>query len=790
MVDSISRIAYALDSAKNLTYEAAAAASSKFGETSYTHFSKNITPAQLKEYLNSKYTQEVKDGMNKLIMLLASGETSIDIESYFPDVVKNINSEDWKIRKMICVLLLRFAERNPNLALLCVNSLQKTLNDVHADVRAYSVRALADVKIASLHPIIWLTVKKAVADSSASVRSEVAFAVMKLYRQNPEDFKDESLELLISLLADSDPQVISAAILVFSECFTENLELLHSHFRYYCEIIYHMDSWSQSILINILVKYCKKFLPRPTVVNTSFETDDPETILLPEEFGEISFTDYSVSNDEDLQLFLSSLPKLIFSNNATVLLSLVNAIYNLGTIRDFINMGLPQALIRSSMASDDPSIKNSILSTILLISKRTPGPFESYYKKFFLLHNNMSSTSSLKLQILTTLINNSNAITITKELKYYVKKSKNSLVVINAIKALEVCAQISSAFESHILKWLIDLILDMPFPPSCMDCLINTIRGFIQLAPKKHLRTTLKLSNLLETNDLLPDNARAGIIWLFGEIASVEFDICPDVLHKLVRNFGEEESASRLQILLLAAKLLSYDIDKSKQGNPEADSYDFGASRIYQMYNTVVYLAKFDDDYDIRDRARWITSLIDSHQYELATLMLQAPKPRHGNQDISDMNTIVNHYSTVKYEEWPETPVPTEEDIRKPGQLKDYRKFQKHFSSNSFISQHASDTFASNSSSAMQSPVSKTSNNAFTTSSGKKYTLQGLDEFFADVKPRTKPKKKKIIIQEVSSSEEESSSNEEYEEQGDDASNGEEDDEEESSDESESSDEI
>lgn len=129
MVDSIHRIASALDTAKVITREAAAVATSKLGESSYTYYSQNINPQQLVTLLNSRNSREVRDAMKRIISIMASDDDSIDVQLYFADVVKNITTNDTKVKRLIHLYLLRFAENDPNLTLLSINSLQKSLSD-------------------------------------------------------------------------------------------------------------------------------------------------------------------------------------------------------------------------------------------------------------------------------------------------------------------------------------------------------------------------------------------------------------------------------------------------------------------------------------------------------------------------------------------------------------------------------------------------------------------------------------------------------------------------------------
>lgn len=766
MVDSISRIASALESARVITLEAAAVASSKLGESSYTHYSKGITPEQLRTLLNSRNSREIKDGMKRIIAIMSSGDGSMDVESYFADVIKNIISNDMKIKILVCIYLLRFAEKDPNLALLSINSLQKTISDGDPEVRALSIKALSDIKIPSLYPIVLHTLKKVVADTSATVRNEVSFALLKLYVAKAEEMEDDIVHILQDLLADADPMVLSSAILVLKECFPDKLEWLHGHFRYYCKIMPNLDSWAQSYLITLLLSYCKVYIPRPTIVDASGTEDSQNTMQMPEKCNEIRFPVYDVINDGDLALFLACLERLVFRSNPAVILSASNAFFQLATPMQFKKSRFPEAIIRVCSLSSNRGLLHMVFQSVLLFSSVDPTLFLPYMKKFFILPSDDTTIACLKLKILSTMVNESNIKSVVKEFKYYISYQRAPTVSIAAANALAVCARLSPGWESNIMKWFISHMENSKLSKELLGSYINVIRVLAQENPKRHLRHIMKLSGILENQNSLADNARAAIVWLFGEIITVEFRICPDILRKLIPTFTFEGPETRCQILLLAAKLVSYDIDSSKSNSPETP-YSFETSRIGQMYKAVSYLAEFDEDFDVRDRARCISSLFDSGKFEIATLLFQAPKPTPKLDLVSssaieskmpiyqaDFTSLGLEKSILdfhKFIPWGNGGDQFDEDLRVPAPLKDYTRYKKSFSSDSFNGRSLPQVNTPSTS----SPMVDTVNSLPVVKQERKYRLQSLDEFFMDIpsNPGTKSKKR-IVIEETSSEDE------------------------------------
>ena len=789
MVDSISRIASALQSAKEITLEAAAVASSKLGESSYTQYSRSLSPKQLTTLLNSRNSREVKDAMKRIIAIMASGDTSIKVEDFFADVVKNIVSEDPKIKRMVYIYLLRFAETQPHMTLLAVNAIQKSLNDSNPEMRRFALKALSDIKLHSLGPIILVNLKKAVVDPSSIVRAEATYSLMKLYRSSNGEYEDDIMLLFQDLLSDSEPRVISSAILVMRECFPDKLELLHGHYRYYCKCISALDSWAQAYLIELLIRYIKKYIPQPRVedndlVNGNGNNDynGNENLGMTGSSGELlikhpEIPATSVKMDKDLRLFLDELAILRFSSNPAVIIAGCKAYYELATVQEFKRSGFPDALYRLSMSTENLGVQLMALRSVYFYAHIDSELFRSFAKNFLPFSSDSHVVAALKLQALSMLIDESNVVYFLHQLKHYIKHSDSDQVVTTAIKALASCGRLSPDLESHVIKWFTN-ILDAPgltLSDSVLTCIINVIRDLVSNDPKKHIDAIIKLADILYCNKLKSDSARAGIIWLFGEIAAVQYDICPDVLRRLIPNFANEGPESRKQIIILAAKLLSYHLDAMDKKNEEeqgevkeievSKELEVERSRIGKMFKYVTYLGKFDNEYRIRDVVRYVTSVYDSQKYEIASLLFQAPKISLTkdyiieSHDDSGYDSGVGNYETINRDfeiyhtdipwEFQAAPEHNEEgeeekdevDIRKSLPLKDYQKYKKSFSSASFA--------ASNATSRSQftetrvetgTQVGGYDNGSFISRSGRKYKLQSLDEFFSDI-PEETPRK-------------------------------------------------
>lgn len=107
-------------------------------------------------------------------------------------------------------------------------------------------------------------------------------------------------------------------------------------------------------------------------------------------------------------------------------------------------------------------------------------------------------------------------------------------------------------------------------------------------------------------DDIKHAQARACVTWLVGQYAADEnardgpgpegiADWAPDVLRKLAKSFASEVTLVKLQVVTLAGKLLVLSPDDV---------------RIGKLVRYVFAQARYDRDWDVRDRGRMLSSLV------------------------------------------------------------------------------------------------------------------------------------------------------------------------------------
>ena len=79
---------------------------------------------ELKAELNSEYRHVRKDAVKKVIANMTVGK---DVSGLFPDVLKNMQTEDIELKKLVYLYLMNYAKTQPELVILAVNTFVKVV---------------------------------------------------------------------------------------------------------------------------------------------------------------------------------------------------------------------------------------------------------------------------------------------------------------------------------------------------------------------------------------------------------------------------------------------------------------------------------------------------------------------------------------------------------------------------------------------------------------------------------------------------------------------------------------
>ncbi|XP_050824826.1 AP-3 complex subunit beta-2 isoform X7 [Gopherus flavomarginatus] len=587
------------------------------------------------------------EAMKRIVAMIARGKNASDL---FPAVVKNVACKNIEVKKLVYVYLVRYAEEQQDLALLSISTFQRGLKDPNQLIRASALRVLSSIRVPIIVPIMMLAIKEAASDMSPYVRKTAAHAIPKLYSLD-SDQKDQLIEVIEKLLADKTTLVAGSVVMAFEEVCPERIDLIHKNYRKLCNLLIDVEEWGQVVIINMLTRYARTQFLSPNQ-NESLLEENPEKAFYgsdeedskddkPDAASLVKRKPYVM--DPDHRLLLRNTKPLLQSRNAAVVMAVAQLYFHLAPKAE---VGvIAKALVR--LLRSHSEVQWVVLQNVATMSIKRRGMFEPYLKSFYIRSTDPTQIKILKLEVLTNLANETNISTILREFQTYIRSMDKDFVAAT-IQAIGRCATNIGKVRDTCLNGLVQLLSNRDELVVAESVVV--IKKLLQMQPSQHSEIIKHMAKL--TDNIQVPMARASILWLIGEYCEHVPKIAPDVLRKMSKSFTGEEDIVKLQVINLAAKLY---LTNSKQ------------SKLLTQY--VLNLAKYDQNYDIRDRARFIRQLIVPteksgalNKYAKKLFLAQKPAPilessfkDRDHFQLGSLSHLLNA-KAVGYQELPDWP--------------------------------------------------------------------------------------------------------------------------------------
>ncbi|XP_062946595.1 AP-3 complex subunit beta-2 isoform X3 [Cynocephalus volans] len=586
----------------------------------------------LKEMLDTNKDSLKLEAMKRIVAMIARGKNASDL---FPAVVKNV---------------------------AC-----KNIEDPNQLIRASALRVLSSIRVPIIVPIMMLAIKEAASDMSPYVRKTAAHAIPKLYSLD-SDQKDQLIEVIEKLLADKTTLVAGSVVMAFEEVCPERIDLIHKNYRKLCNLLIDVEEWGQVVIISMLTRYARTQFLSPTQ-NESLLEENPEKAFYGSEEDETKGPGSEEATaaalparkpyvmDPDHRLLLRNTKPLLQSRSAAVVMAVAQLYFHLAPKAE---VGvIAKALVR--LLRSHSEVQYVVLQNVATMSIKRRGMFEPYLKSFYIRSTDPTQIKILKLEVLTNLANETNIPTVLREFQTYIRSMDKDFVAAT-IQAIGRCATNIGRVRDTCLNGLVQLLSNRDELVVAESVVV--IKKLLQMQPAQHGEIIKHLAKL--TDNIQVPMARASILWLIGEYCEHVPKIAPDVLRKMAKSFTAEEDIVKLQVINLAAKLY---LTNSKQ------------TKLLTQY--VLSLAKYDQNYDIRDRARFTRQLIVPSEQggalsRHAKKLFLAPKPApvlessfkdRDHFQLGSLSHLLNAKATGYQElpDWPEeAPDPSVRNVEVP----------------------------------------------------------------------------------------------------------------------------
>ena len=171
--------------------------------------------------MNSEYRDKRKDGIKRVIANMTVGK---DVSALFPDVLKNMQTEDLEQKKLVYLYLMNYAKTQPELVILAVNTFVKDTEDPNALIRALAIRTMGCLRAEKIIDYLPDPLERCLDDDNPYVRKTAVICVAKLFNLKPELALERGfVDRVKAMIADNNPMVVANAVAALNDAF------VHSH---------------------------------------------------------------------------------------------------------------------------------------------------------------------------------------------------------------------------------------------------------------------------------------------------------------------------------------------------------------------------------------------------------------------------------------------------------------------------------------------------------------------------------------------------------------------------------
>ncbi|KIJ13701.1 hypothetical protein PAXINDRAFT_170214 [Paxillus involutus ATCC 200175] len=510
--------------------------------------------------LNSEYRDKRKDAIKRVIASMTVGK---DVSGLFPDVLKNMQTDDLEQKKLVYLYLINYAKTQPELVILAVNTFVKDSEDPNPLVRALAIRTMGCLRAEKIIDYLCNPLQRALKDDNPYVRKTAALCVAKLYDLKPELVIDNGfLEQLHEMISDSNPMVVANTVAALTDIHT------------IATSGHPPPSPSDPVIFNITSSILNKLL-----------------IALNEcsEWGRVAILNalarYNCQDEKESEHICERVVPQFQHVNGSVVLAAVKVI--MIHMRGIRREDLSKQLIRKmapplvTLLSSPPEVQWVALRNVNLLLQKRPDLLSNEMRVFFCKYNDPLYVKIEKLDIMVRLANDNNVDALLSELKEYASEVDVDFVR-KSIKAIGQTAISIESSAERCVNVLLDLIATRV--SYVVQEAVVVMKDIFRKYPSTYEGVIPTLCANLEELD--EPEAKASLIWIIGEYAE-KIDNADELLSTFVETFTEESYQVQLQTLTAVVKLFLKKPDSSQ-------------GVVQQVLNTAT---KDCDSPDVRDRA-------------------------------------------------------------------------------------------------------------------------------------------------------------------------------------------
>ncbi|XP_075030354.1 AP-4 complex subunit beta-1 isoform X1 [Calonectris borealis] len=439
-----------------------------------------------------------------------------DVSGLFPEMVKASAAADVVQKKLVSLFVRAQAPRQPQLALLAVNTLRKDCAHPSPAVRGLALRSMCGLRMPGIQEYLQQPLLSGLRDKASYVRRAAVLGCAKMLKLQGDSEVDGALvNELYSLLRDQDPIVVVNCLRALEEILKKeggvviNKPIAHHLLNRMADL----DQWGQSEVLTFLLRY------RPR-------------------------------SEEELFDILNLLDSYLKSSSPSVVMAATKLFLVLA--REYPHVQA-DVLVRvkgpllSACTSESRELCFTALCHVRQILGSLPGHFSSHYKKFFCSYSEPHYIKCQKMEVLCELVNDENVQQVLEELKGYCTDVSVEL----AQGAIFAIGNIARTYTEQCV-WILTELLGLQ-QEHITSAVVQAFRDLVWLCPQ----CTDAVCRALPTcEDAIQDSeGKQALIWLLGAHGE-KVPNAPYVLEDFVENMKSEMfPAVKMELLTALVRL-------------------------------------------------------------------------------------------------------------------------------------------------------------------------------------------------------------------------------------------
>ncbi|WFD36215.1 beta-adaptin [Malassezia cuniculi] len=531
----------------------------------------------------AEYRDRRKDAIKRVIANMTVGK---DVSALFPDVLKNMQTEDIEQKKLVYLYLMNYAKTQPELVILAVNTFVKDSEDPNALIRALAIRTMGCLRAEKIIDYLPDPLNRCLHDDNPYVRKTAVLCVAKFFSLKPElALESGFIDRVKEMVSDSNPMVVANAVTALND------------------IQQAVDESKSSNMPRVLV-YDSQLLSKLLVALNEC-TEWGRIIILN------TLADYRSADEREAEHICERvMPQFQHANGAVVLgavrvvLVHMEYIHKAEFVRHVIKKMAPPLV---TLISSEPEMQWIALRNINLVLQRHPDILSNELRVFFCKYNDPSYVKAEKVDVMIRLANEGNVDMLLSELREYASEVDVDFVR-RAVRAIGQCAIKIPAAAERCVQVLLELV-GTRVSYVVQEATV-VAKDIFRKYPNQYIGIIPALCANLEEID--EPEAKAALVWIIGEYAE-RIENSAEQLELCLNEFTEDPPAVQFQTLTAIVKLFLK--------KPESAV----AQRIVQ---TVLDRATREcDNADLRDRAFIYWRLLSSGDTDASRAVVLAPPP-------------------------------------------------------------------------------------------------------------------------------------------------------------------